>query len=242
MLDNILGTVLENGTFTGTTFLMVTVVSLVLGAVIALFYSRQNKTTNSFAVTLALLPAIVQLVILLVNGNIGAGVAVAGAFSLVRFRSVAGNAREITAVFLAMAVGLATGMGYIGIAAFFTVIISVLLLVCSKILSKKEEGERILKITVPEHLEFDGVFEEILDRSSDVCSSDLVFEDVLDKFTDEHKLENVKTTNMGSLYKLTYTIRMKPGTGVKEFLDCLREQNGNLEISCGYPVSKNNEL
>lgn len=225
MLDNILGTVLENGTFTGTTFLMVTVVSLVLGAVIALFYSRQNKTTNSFAVTLALLPAIVQLVILLVNGNIGAGVAVAGAFSLVRFRSAAGNAREITAVFLAMAVGLATGMGYIGIAAFFTVIISVLLLVCSKILSKKEEGERILKITVPEHLEFDGVFE-----------------DVLDKFTDEHKLENVKTTNMGSLYKLTYTIRMKPGTGVKEFLDCLREQNGNLEISCGYPVSKNNEL
>ena len=225
MLDNILGTVLENGTFTGTTFLMVTVVSLVLGAVIALFYSRQNKTTNSFAVTLALLPAIVQLVILLVNGNIGAGVAVAGAFSLVRFRSAAGNAREITAVFLAMAVGLATGMGYIGIAAFFTVIISVLLLVCSKILSKREEGERILKITVPEHLEFDGVFE-----------------DVLDKFTDEHKLENVKTTNMGSLYKLTYTIRMKPGTGVKEFLDCLREQNGNLEISCGYPVSKNNEL
>lgn len=225
MLDNFLGTVLENGTFTGTTFLMVTVVSLVLGAVIALFYSRQNKTTNSFAVTLALLPAIVQLVILLVNGNIGAGVAVAGAFSLVRFRSAAGNAREITAVFLAMAVGLATGMGYIGIAAFFTVIISVLLLVCSKILSKREEGERILKITVPEHLEFDGVFE-----------------DVLDKFTDEHKLENVKTTNMGSLYKLTYTIRMKPGTGVKEFLDCLREQNGNLEISCGYPVSKNNEL
>ena len=225
MLDNILGTVLENGTFTGTTFLVVTLVSLVLGAVIALLYSKQNKTTKSFAVTLALLPAIVELVILLVNGNIGAGVAVAGAFSLVRFRSAAGNAQEILAVFLAMAVGLATGMGYIGIAAFFTVVVSVILLVFGKILSKKEEGERILKITVPEHLEFDGVFE-----------------DVLSKYTDEHSLQDVKTTNMGSLYKLTYTIRLKKDTAIKEFIDSLREQNGNLEISCGYPVTKNIEL
>ena len=225
MLDNILGTVLENGTFTGTTFLVVTLVSLVLGAVIALLYSKQNKTTKTFAVTLTLLPAIVELVILLVNGNIGAGVAVAGAFSLVRFRSAAGNAQEILAVFLAMAVGLATGMGYIGIAAFFTVVVSVILLVFGKILSKKEEGERILKITVPEHLEFDGVFE-----------------DVLSKYTDEHSLQDVKTTNMGSLYKLTYTIRLKKDTAIKEFIDSLREQNGNLEISCGYPVTKNIEL
>ncbi|MBR6360926.1 MAG: DUF4956 domain-containing protein, partial [Clostridia bacterium] len=192
MLNNILGTVLENGTFTGVTFLLVTAVSLLLGAVIAFLYTRQIKTTKSFAITLALIPAIVQLVILLVNGNIGAGVAVAGAFSLVRFRSAAGKAQEITAVFLAMAVGLATGMGYIGIAAVIAVVISAILLVMSKFLDKKEEGFRILKITVPENLEFEGVFEN-----------------VLAEYTDYREMTDVKTTNMGTLYKLTYKIQMK---------------------------------
>lgn len=221
MLDNILGTVLENGTFTGLTFLIVTAVSLLLGAVIAFFYTRQIKTTKSFAITLALIPAIVQLVILLVNGNIGAGVAVAGAFSLVRFRSAAGKAQEITAVFLAMAVGLATGMGYIGIAAIFAVVISAILLLMSKFLDKKEEGFRILKITVPENLEFEGVFE-----------------DIIGEYTDSHEMTDVKTTNMGTLYKLTYRINMKQGASLKRFIDALREQNGNLEISCGYPGSE----
>ena len=206
-------------------FLLCIGCSLIIGIILALSYMYRTRYTKSFVITLALLPAAVCAVIMMVNGNIGAGVAVAGAFSLVRFRSAAGNAQEILAVFLAMAVGLATGMGYIGIAAFFTVVVSVILLVFGKILSKKEEGERILKITVPEHLEFDGVFE-----------------DVLSKYTDEHSLQDVKTTNMGSLYKLTYTIRLKKDTAIKEFIDSLREQNGNLEISCGYPVTKNIEL
>ncbi len=225
MLDNLLGTVLENGTFTGITFLLVTAVSLLLGAVIAFLYTRQIKTTKSFAITLALIPAIVQLVILLVNGNIGAGVAVAGAFSLVRFRSAAGKAQEITAVFLAMAVGLATGMGYIGIAAIFAVVISAILLIMSKLLDKKEEGFRILKITIPENLEFEGVFEN-----------------VLAEYTDYREMTDVKTTNMGTLYKLTYKIQMKQGASLKKFIDSLREQNGNLEISCGYPSSGEGEL
>ena len=225
MLDNILGTVLENGTFTGTSFLVVTAVSLILGGVIAFFYTRQIKTSKSFAVTLALIPAIVELVILLVNGNIGAGVAVAGAFSLVRFRSAAGKAQEITAIFLAMAVGLATGMGYIGIAAIFALVISVLLLIMSRFFDKKEEGYRILKITVPENLEFEGVFE-----------------DVLSSFTDLHEMTDVKTSNMGTLYKLTYRIKMKQGASLKQFIDSLREQNGNLEISCGYPSTEGSEL
>lgn len=225
MLDNILGTVLTDGTFDGQTFLLVTVVALLLGAVIALFYSRQSKTTKSFTVTLALLPAIVELVILLVNGNLGAGVAVAGAFSLVRFRSAAGTAQEILAVFLAMAVGLATGMGYIGIAAFFTVVVSLILLLCSKFFSKSEEGERILKITVPENMEFDGAFEQVLEN-----------------YTNEHKMQDVRTSNMGSLYKLTYCIRLKQGVKIKDLFDALREQNGNLEISCGYPVTNRDEL
>ncbi len=225
MLDSLLGTVLENGTFTGTSFLIVTIVSLILGAVIAFFYTGQTKASKSFAIALALIPAIVQLVILLVNGNIGAGVAVAGAFSLVRSRSAAGKAQEITAIFLAMAVGLATGMGYIGIAAIFAVVISLLLMLMNKLFAKKESGERILKITVPENLEFDGVFEN-----------------TLGEFTDSYELTGVKTVNMGSLYKLTYRIRMKSGKSLKDFIDTLRVQNGNLEISCGHPDTKDNEL
>ena len=200
-------------------------VALGLGIVIAASYMFKTKTSRSFLATLALLPALVCVVIMMVNGSIGAGVAVAGTFSLVRFRSAPGTAREITAVFLAMAVGLATGMGYIGIAAVFAVVISAILLVMSKFLDKKEEGFRILKITVPENLEFEGVFEN-----------------VLAEYTDYREMTDVKTTNMGTLYKLTYKIRMKQGSSLKKFIDSLREQNGNLEISCGYPSVGEGEL
>ncbi|MBO5620273.1 MAG: DUF4956 domain-containing protein, partial [Butyrivibrio sp.] len=123
--DLIFGTIMANGTITGASFLMATICSLVIGVFIAFMYTIKNNYSKSYIITLSLLPAIVQVVIMLVNGNIGAGVAVAGAFSLVRFRSAPGTGKEITSIFLAMAVGLATGMGYIGIAAIFAVIISV---------------------------------------------------------------------------------------------------------------------
>ena len=178
MLNSIIGTEL-----TVSSFFICTAVSLLLGVGTALVAMYRAHTTQSFAVTLAILPAVVQLVIMLVNGNLGAGVAVAGAFSLVRFRSAPGTAREIGALFLAMALGLATGMGYVALAAVFFVIIAAVLLLLTRLdFGTRRTDERLLKITIPENLDYDGLFD-----------------DLLDTYTTAHTLERVKTANMGTL-------------------------------------------
>ena len=146
-------------------FLTSVVAALGLGLVLALIYCFRSRFTKSFVVTLATLPAIVAVVIMMVNGNLGAGVAVAGAFSLVRFRSAPGKGQEIAAIFEAMAVGLATGMGYLGIAGIFTVVISVLMLVLDiSNFGGRSENERVLKIMVPETLDFEGKFDSTFDK------------------------------------------------------------------------------
>lgn len=205
-------------------FLLYTAASLVLGLVIAAAFRYKNKTSKGFLITLAVLPAIVQVVIMLVNGNIGTGVAVMGAFSLVRFRSVPGNAKDICAIFLAMAVGLATGTGYIATAVLFTAIICAAVLIYSAIPFGETAGVKQLNITIPESLDYSDIFEEIMSKYTDSC-----------------ELVNVKTTNMGSLYKLTYHIRLKKNASEKSFIDELRCRNGNLEISCGRAASNNSE-
>ena len=198
-------------------FLICTAVSLVLGIATAFISMYRTKCSQSFAVTLAVLPAIVQIVIMLVNGNVGAGVAVAGAFSLVRFRSVPGTAREIGVIFLAMALGLATGMGYVVLAAVFFVIIAAVLFLLTKLdFGTRRTDERLLRITIPENLDYDGLFD-----------------DLFATYTTAHTLERVKTANMGSLYCLHYRVCLKDLRREKEFLDQLRCRNGNLEISCG---------
>lgn len=176
----------------------------------------RNTYTKGFVVTLALMPAIVQMVIMLVNGSLGIGVAVMGAFSLVRFRSVPGTAKEISSIFLAMAAGLATGMGYIGTAAVFVMILGLagFLMNLSKF-GEKSEGERLLRITIPESLDYTEVFDSVFDT-----------------YLKEWKLIQVKTTNMGSLFKLEYAITMKRAEAEKAMLDELRCRNGNLEILC----------
>ena len=226
MLNNIFSTILESGSFTAAQVLMTTGTAILCGFIIAGLYMIKNKYTKSFVVTLVLLPAIVELVIILVNGNIGAGVAVAGAFSLVRFRSAPGKGQEITSIFLAMAVGLATGMGYCGVAVVFTVIVALLNLILNLTgFGGKEEESRTLRITVPENLDFDGKFDDIFER-----------------FLDSYDYEEIKTTNMGSLYKITLNVVVKSGVSIKEMLDELRKRNGNLEISIGRPVSRPDEL
>jgi hypothetical protein len=226
MLDNIFTSILTNGTFTGTQLLIVTFTALVCGFIIAVSYMAKNKCTRSFAVTLILLPAIVELVIILVNGNIGAGVAVAGAFSLVRFRSTPGRGQEITSIFLAMAVGLATGMGYIGVAIVFTVVLSIINLILNVTeFGNFDEHHRTLKISVPEDLDYEGKFE-----------------DIFDKYLDRYNYEEVKTTNMGSLYKITLTVVPKAGISTKNFIDELRTRNGNLDISLGRMVDNREGL
>ena len=217
MLNNIFSSIITNGTFTGTEFLIATITSILCGIVIAATYGIKNKCSKSFAITLVLLPAIVELVIILVNGNIGAGVAVAGAFSLVRFRSAPGRGQEITSIFLAMAVGLATGMGYIGVAILFSIVISGINLIFNLgKFGEANESHRTLKITVPENLDYEGKFE-----------------DIFDKYLTNYTYDEVKTSNMGSLYKLTLSVVMKTDVSTKAFLDDLRTRNGNLDISLG---------
>lgn len=211
MLNSILGTEL-----TLTSFLICTGVSLLLGVGTALVAGYRSRSTQSLAITLAILPAVVQAVIMLVNGSIGAGIAVAGTFSLVRFRSAPGTAREIAAIFLAMAIGLATGMGYVGLAALlFLILAGAMLALTAMRFGQKEDAGRILKITIPEDLDYDGLFDDLFER-----------------YTTAHTLEKVKTTNMGTLYELRYRITLRQEPVPKVFLDELRCRNGNLNITC----------
>ena len=211
MLNSILGIEI-----TLSSFLICTGVSLLLGIGIALVAGYRSRSTQSLAVTLAILPAVVQAVIMLVNGSIGAGIAVAGAFSLVRFRSAPGTAREIAAIFLAMAIGLATGMGYVGLAALlFLILAGAMLALTALRFGQKEDAGRILKITIPEDLDYDELFDDLFER-----------------YTTAHTLEKVKTTNMGTLYELRYRITLRQEPVPKVFLDELRCRNGNLNITC----------
>ena len=220
MLDSILSSVSTTVSLSLPQLLLCTAASLAMGLGIALVYMYKNTYSKNFVVTLALLPAMVQIVIMLVNGNVGAGVAVAGAFSLVRFRSVPGTAREIGVIFLAMALGLATGMGYVVLAAVFFVIIAVVLFLLTKLgFGTRRTDERLLRITIPENLDYDGLFD-----------------DLFATYTTAHTLERVKTANMGTLYELQYRVTLRDAQVPKAFLDALRCRNGNLTISCG-PVS-----
>jgi len=216
-MDNLFTTIITNGTLTGASFLLCTLCSLLTGAFIAFFYRYTEKTTQSFLLTLVILPAVIQMVIMLVNGNIGAGVAVAGAFSLVRFRSAPGSGKEITNIFLAMAAGLATGMGYLGIAALFTIIITLTGFIITKI-HPEDDSERILKITIPEDLDYEGIFD-----------------DILNSYAKHYELISVKTAGMGTVFKLEYKIIPKDMTS-HELIDRIRERNGNLEITYTRPV------
>lgn len=212
MLDSIL-----TSSLTLESFLLCTAVSLALGLGTALLARFRSRTTQSFALTLAVLPAIVQVVIMLVNGNLGAGVAVAGTFSLVRFRSAQGSAQEIGAIFLAMALGLATGMGYLFLALLFFFLIALFMLALRSLNFSGADGqERDLRITIPEELDHDGLFDDIFAR-----------------YTNAFTLERVKTSGMGTLYELRYRIRLKDAQVPKAFLDELRCRNGNLSIVCG---------
>ena len=210
VFDNELTQVIEVGDF-----LLCLGVSLVLGLIMALAYMFKNEHTKSFLVTLALLPAVVCVVIMMVNGNIGAGVAVAGAFSLVRFRSAPGSAKEIVTIFLAMGAGLIAGMGYLGFAALFTVIMCAMFLLYNAVAgnAKSEVVNKTIKITIPEDLDYTGAFD-----------------DIFAEYTKKNELVKVKTTNMGSMFRLTYNVTLRDVSKEKEMLDRIRERNGNLEI------------
>ena len=197
-------------------FLLCILASIVAGVIIAIAYTYKSRYTKSFLMTICILPAVVCAVIMMVNGNIGAGVAVAGAFSLVRFRSAPGTAREIAAIFLAMGTGLICGMGYIAFAVLFTLILGALFALYNLLdlgTSRRMAVRKSLRITIPEDLDYTTVFE-----------------DLFDEYTKDCQLVRVKTTNMGSMFRLTYDVILRDAKREKEFIDRLRERNGNLEI------------
>lgn len=209
-------------------FLICVGVALAIGVFLAFINTFRNRYTKSFIVTVAVLPAIVTVVIMMVNGNIGAGVAVAGAFSLVRFRSAPGTAREIATLFLAMGAGLVVGMGYIAYAVLFTLIMGAFIVLTGVFgiaFSSKEAAEKILRITIPEDLNYTDLFE-----------------DLFEKYTKSHTQISVKTSAMGSLYKLKYSIVFKDVKSEKEFIDQIRCRNGNLEVYIHEKESESVEL
>jgi len=231
MLENLFGGLFDTDLTTVisvTDFLLCLGCSLVLGLVMAFAYMYRTRYTKSFVITLALLPAVVCVVIMLVNGNVGTGVAVAGAFSLVRFRSVPGTAKEICTLFLAMGAGLIAGMGYLGFAVLFTVIMCVIFVLynCLDFGSKKNAATfKTFNITIPEDLDYSGVFD-----------------DIFAEYTRSHDLIRVKTTNMGSMFKLTYNVELTDATREKEMIDKLRCRNGNLEIAVSKQETVGTEL
>ena len=199
-----------------TDFLLCLAVSLVIGVVMTFGYMYRTRYTKSFVVTLALLPAVVCVVIMMVNGNVGTGVAVAGAFSLVRFRSVPGTAKEICTLFLAMGAGLIAGMGYIGFALLFTILMCAVFVLYNRLdfgTKKNNATFKTLTITIPEDLNYTEIFN-----------------DVFSEFTASSELVKVKSTNMGSMFKLTYNVELRDSTREKEMIDKIRCRNGNLEI------------
>ncbi len=220
MFDTIFGNIFSSGQDSGIVigeFLLCVAVSLVFGLLLALTYMYRTVYSKSFVITLALLPAVVCVVIMMVNGNLGAGVAVAGAFSLVRFRSVPGTAKEIGILFLAMGAGLVAGMGYLGYAAVFTILLCAVLLVYNRVSfgeKRTDNLDKTLRVTIPEDLDYTGVFD-----------------DIFKEYTARWELTQVKTTNMGTMFRLTYNLTLLSPESEKPMIDQLRARNGNLEIS-----------
>ena len=194
--------------------------ALVLGIIIAITHMKTAQTNKGFLVTLAVLPLLVMAVMIMINGNLGMSIAILGAFSLIRFRSLQGKANELLAVFFAMMVGLACGMGHILFGVVITVIavIAIFVFTYTNFLTP-DKKRRVLKVVIPEDLDYEDVFA-----------------DVFKKYTSRAELVRMKTMNMGSLYKLTYDITLKSKVKEKAFLDEIRVKNCNLKVLLSQPV------
>ena len=201
-------------------------VALVLGLILAKVYQYKTIYSKSFMMTLVMLPTLIAIVIFLVNGSLGAGVAVMGAFSLIRFRSAPGGAKELLAIFLAMTIGIAVGMGYLVFASVFTIIMSVVMLLLETVnFGQMKHSMRQVTVVIPESLDYETVFDDIFQKAANYV-----------------ELANVKTSDMGSLFKIKYIVQLNGTMTEKELVDALRTRNGNLEIAISRYVTKENEL
>lgn len=215
----------NSGTLSISTALICMGAALIFGIIIALVHMYSTKCSKNFAITIAVLPLLVQVVIMMVNGNLGTSIAILGSFSLIRFRSMQGNSRELVSIFFAMAIGLAVGMGHIMYAFVFTLITSLALIILQKSnFGMKKNNEKSLKVTIPENLDYTNIFD-----------------DIFNKYTNNIELNKIKTTNMGSMFELSYNISLKNNINEKDFIDEIRTRNGNLTVNLGR-VSTENEL
>lgn len=215
----------NSGTLSISTALICMGAAIIFGIIIALVHMYSTKCSKNFAITIAVLPLLVQVVIMMVNGNLGTSIAILGSFSLIRFRSMQGNSRELVSIFFAMAIGLAVGMGHIMYAFVFTLITSLALIILQESsFGMKKNNEKSLKVTIPENLDYTNIFD-----------------DIFDKYTNNIELNKIKTTNMGSMFELSYNISLKNNINEKDFIDEIRTRNGNLTVNLGR-VSTENEL
>ena len=224
-MSNIWGSIFV-GSLTLGQFLLAICTSMILGLALSFVFMFRNTYTKSFVTALILIPAVETVVIMLVNDNLGVGLSVAGSFALIRFRSVKGNAKELVAVFIAMTIGIICGTGYVAIATVFTVLLSVVMLVITLTnFGEMSDNERTLKITVPESMNYDKVFDAILSE-----------------YTSSYRLDSIKTLTLGSLFRLDYKVTLKNPDLTKKMIDELRTRNGNLEIACSRPSTDREEL
>ncbi|NLO38530.1 MAG: DUF4956 domain-containing protein [Ruminiclostridium sp.] len=224
MFTNILNT--TTGNLTAANAIICILTALVLGLMIAFTYMRSGTYTKNFIISLVLLPSLVQIIIMMVNGNLGTGVAVVGAFSLIRFRSVPGGSKEISFIFFAMAAGLATGTGYIGYGFAMTIIVCLAFYILShSSFGEKSRTDKQLTVTIPENLDYTEIFD-----------------DLFAKYTSRVTQERVKTTNLGSMYEIRYNITLRDIALEKAFIDEIRCRNGNLPVICGRQQEIRDEL
>lgn len=191
--------------------------AIILGFVISFTYIKTGAYSKNFCRTLVIMPVLISAVMILVNGNLGTSVAVLGAFSLVRFRSLQGTSRDISFILFTMTIGLATSMGYIKFAVILTVVICAIIFFLAGVnYGEKKSLEKELRITIPENLDYNGIFD-----------------DIFSKYLKKVTLVSVKTTNLGSMYEICYSINLYDEKQEKEMIDEIRCKNGNLNIVCG---------
>ncbi len=218
MLSEILTSTADTtSTITLTTAFLYAAAAGILGLIISISYLKSGKVSKNFARTLIVLPIMVCVIMTMVNGNLGTSVAIMGAFSLVRFRSLQGSSRDIAYIFLAMTVGVTCSMGYVVFAFGITILVALIILALNFLhYGEEKQQQKDLRITIPENLDYTHIFDEVFDL-----------------YAKERKMLRVKTTNMGSLYELQYHVTLKDDEREKEFLDALRCRNGNLTVICG---------
>ncbi len=218
MFEAIFNTTTTSTSISLTSALLTIIISFVLGGIISFTYMKSSNKgvySQNFALTLVLLPTVIAIIILLVGSNVARAFSLAGAFSIIRFRSTAGDPKDIGYVLFTMAAGLACGVGFFGYALLFTIILCLLMIILYYIdFGKKNTSQKLLKITIPEDLDYEGAFD-----------------DIFNEFTTNYVLRKIKTMDLGSLFQLVYVVTMDNGINSKEFLDALRCRNGNLNIT-----------